>query len=213
MSSIRARLTIAYTGAMVGTMVAFAVALWTARRAGSYEELARHVLSQANLASTIIEQASTSGQAVTVTRDTMVGPTISPALRVLLEGMEGYVLVLDQSGRLLYGSFALRQLSEDDRTTLQRAAITATPGGEGELVDVGGDRLLLVAVNENMDVPNVQRVVAAESVRSTDIAIRELLGTIFAVAPLLLVASVGLAYMIAGRAFRPVGVGRVHTSR
>lgn len=190
---------------MVGTMVAFAVALWTARRAGSYDELMHHVLAQANLASTIIEQASTNGQPVTVMRDTLVGPTISPALRTLLEGMEGYVLVLDQSGRLLYGSFAWQQLSEDDRATLQREAISVKPGGQGELLDVDGDRLLLVAVNENMDVPNVQRVVAAESVRSTDIAIRELLGTILAVAPLLLMASVGLAYVIAGRAFHPVG--------
>ena len=205
MRSIRARLTIGYAGAMIGTVLAFAVALWTARRAGSYEELSRHVLAQANLASTIIEQASTSGQPVTVMRDTLVGPTISPALRTLLEGMEGYVLVLDQSGRLLFGSFAWQQLSEDDRATLQREAISVKPGGQGELLDVGGDRLLLVAVNENMDVPNVQRVVAAESVRSTDIEIRELLGTILAVAPLLLMASVGLAYVIAGRAFQPVG--------
>jgi len=202
--SIRARLTIAYAGAMVGTMIAFTAALWTARRASSYEELSKHVLAQANLASTIISQASKSGP-VTVTRDTLNGPMISPELRTLLEGMEGYVLVLDPSGRLLYGSFALRQLSEDDRATLQREAISVKPGGQGELLDVGGDRLLLVAVNEDMDVPNVQRVVAAESVKSTDIAIRELIGTSFAVAPLLLMASVGLAYMIAGRAFRPVG--------
>ncbi|HKT06375.1 MAG TPA: HAMP domain-containing sensor histidine kinase [Gemmatimonadaceae bacterium] len=204
MRSIRARLTFAYAGAMVGTMIAFTAALWTARRASSYEELSKHVLAQANLASTIISQASKSGP-VTVTRDTLNGPMISPELRTLLEGMEGYVLVLDPSGRLLYGSFALRQLSEDDRTTLQREAIAVKPGGQGELLDVGGDRLLLVAVNEDMDVPNVQRVVAAESVKSTDIAIRELIGTSLAVAPLLLMASVGLAYMIAGRAFRPVG--------
>jgi signal transduction histidine kinase len=190
---------------MIGTVLAFAVALWTARRAGSYDELSHHVLAQANLASTIIEQASTSGQPVTVMRDTLVGPTISPALRTLLEGMEGYVLVLDQSGRLLFGSFAWQQLSEDDRAALQREAISVKPGGQGELLDVAGDRLLLVAVNESMDVPNVQRVVAAESVRSTDIAVRELLGTILAVAPLLLMASVGLAYVIAGRAFQPVG--------
>ncbi|MGH7648678.1 MAG: sensor histidine kinase [Gemmatimonadaceae bacterium] len=162
------------------------------------------MLPQAHRASTIKEQASTAGQQVTVMRDSLA-PTISPALRTLLEGMEGYVLVLDQSGRMLYGSFALLQLSEDDRATLQREAISVKPGGQGELLDVTDDRLLLVAVNENMDVPNVQRIVAAESVRSTDLAIRELLGTILAVAPLLLMASVGLAYMIAGRAFQPVG--------
>ena len=204
MSSIRARLTVAYAGAMVGTMIAFALALWAARRAGSYEELARHVLSQANLASTIIEQTSASGQAVTVTRDSVVGPTISPALRTLFEGMEDYVLVLDQNGRLLYGSFAVRQLSEDDRTNLQREAITVKPGGTGQLFTVGGDPLLLVAVDAHLAGTSQARIVAAASVRSTEVAIRELLGTMLAVAPLLLLASLGLAYVIAGRAFRPV---------
>src|SRR5690348_8723122 len=189
---------------MVGTMIAFTAALWTARRASSYEELSKHVLAQANLASNIIEQASKSGP-VTVTKDTLSGPILSPTLRTLFEGMEGYVLVLDPSGRLLYGSFAYLRLSEDDRATLQREAISVKPGGQGVLLDLDKDRLLLVAVNEDMDVPNVQRVVAAESVTSTDIAIRELIGTSFAVAPLLLMASVGLAYIIAGRAFRPVG--------
>jgi signal transduction histidine kinase len=199
-------LTVAYAGAMVGTMIAFSVALWAARRAGSYDELARHVLAQARLASTIIEQANTNSAAVIVTRDTLVGSTISPALRTLLEGMEDYILVLDQSGRMLYGSFAVRQLNEDDRTNLQREAITVKSGGEGQLFVVGGDPLLLVAVDVQLSGATQLRVVAASSVRSTDIAIRELLGTMLAVAPLLLLASLGLAYVIAGRAFRQVDV-------
>ena len=203
MSSIRTRLTVAYTAAMVGTMTAFAGALWAARRAGSYEELARHVYAQANLAGQLIHQAAQSGQAVTVTKDSLVGPTIAPTLRVLLEGMPDYVLVLDQTGRMLYGSFAVRQLADDDRTTFQQDAIDASTLETGRIYDVGKERLLLVAVNTDSGSP-VSRVVAAASVHSTDVAIRELLGTMLVVAPLLLLASVALAYVIAGRALRPV---------
>jgi signal transduction histidine kinase len=188
---------------MVATMAAFAVALWAARRAGSYDELARHVFAEANLARNIIRQAEESGQPVTVTKDTLFGPTISPAVRGLLEGIPDYMLVLDQSGRMLYGSFAARQLSDDDRYTLQTAAIVAPANGSGQIFDLGGERLLLVAVSSGAPESKISRVVAASSMRSTEVALRELIGTILLVAPLPLIASVGLAYVIAGRALRP----------
>ncbi len=204
MSSIRSRLTVAYAGAMVGTVVAFAIALWAARRASSYEELNRHVYAEANLARNIIRQAEESGQPVTVTHDSVVGPTITGSIRTLLEGIPDYMLVLDQKGRMLYGSFALRQLDEDDRAALQTAAIVAPASGTGQIYDLRHDRLLLVAVSTGASESKVSRVVAASSIRSTEIAIRELLGTMLVVAPLLVIGSVGLAYVIAGHALRPV---------
>jgi signal transduction histidine kinase len=204
MSSIRSRLTVAYAGAMVGTVVAFAFALWAARRASSYEELNRHVYAEANLARNVIRQAEENGQPVTVTYDTLVGPTITRSIRNLLEGIPDYMLVLDQSGRMLYGSFAVRQLDEDDRAALQTAAIVAPASGTGQIYDLPHDRLLLVAVGTGSQESKVSRVVAASSIRSTEVAIRELLGTMLVVAPLLVIASVGLSYMIAGHALRPV---------
>lgn len=204
MSSIRSRLTVAYAGAMVGTVVAFAIALWAARRASSYEELNRHVYAEANLARNIIRQTEEAGLSVTSTRDSIVGPTITRPIRTLLEGIPDYMLVLDQSGAMLYGSFAVRQLDEDDRTSLQQAAMAAPPSGTGQIYDLANDRLLLVAVSSGAPASDVSRVIAASSIRSTEVAIRELLGTMLVVAPLLVIASVGLSYMIAGHALRPV---------
>ncbi|HEU4641748.1 MAG TPA: HAMP domain-containing sensor histidine kinase [Gemmatimonadaceae bacterium] len=204
MSSIRGRLTLAYAGAMIGTMAAFTVALWAARRAGSYEELARHVYFVADLGLNIIHQAEQSGQEVTVTKDTLVGPTITPTLRRLLQGMPDYVLVLDHNGRMLYGSSDVQRLGEDDRAKLQTNAITAPASGIGQIFDLGHDRLLLVAVSSADTSSAISRVVAAASTRSTEVAIKELIGTMLVIAPLLLIASVGLAYAIAGRALRPV---------
>jgi signal transduction histidine kinase len=197
-------LTIAYAAAMVGTVLAFAIALWAARRAGSYQELGRRVYAEANLARNIIRQAEETGQPITVTRDSLVGSTISPGLRALLDGMPDYVVLLDPSGRMLYASFAVRQLDSDDRAALQTAAIAASASGAGQLFDVGRDRLLLVALNPDLPDSQVSRIVTAASVHSTELAMRELLGTILVVAPLLVIGSVGLAYMIAGHAFRPV---------
>jgi signal transduction histidine kinase len=202
MSSIRTRLTIAYAVAIVGTVAAFALALLAARRASSYEELNRHVYAEANLTRNIIRQAEESGKPVTVTHDSSVGPTISPSIKTLLEGIPDYMMVLDQDGRMLYGSFAFRQLDEDDRAALQTAAIVAPAGGTGQIYDIANDRLLLVAVSSGDPASVISRVVAASSIRSTELAVRELLGTMLVVAPLLLIASVGLSYVIAGRAQR-----------
>ena len=63
---------------------------------------------------------------------------------------------------------------------------------------------MLVAVSSGAPESKVSRVVAASSIRSTEVAIRELLGTMLVVAPLLVIASVGLSYVIAGHALRPV---------
>lgn len=209
MSSIRSRLTVAYAGAIVATVVAFAFALLAARRASSYEELNRHVYAEANLARNIIRQAEESGQPVTVARDSVVEPTITRSIRTLLEGIPDYMLVLDQNGRLLYASFAVRQLDEDDRAALQRTAIAAPASGTGQIYDLPHDRLLLVAVSSGAPDSKVSRVVAASSLRSTELAIRELLGAMLVISPLLVIASVGLSYFVAGRAqrtaLRPVG--------
>lgn len=209
MNSIRARLTVAYAAAMMGIMAAFAIALWAARRASSYDELARHVFANADLARKILQQAEENRQPVTVTNDSVVGPTISPAVRSVLEGIPDYVMVLDHNGRMLYGSFALRRLSDDDLFALQKRAIAAPAsasgtGGLAQIFTLGHERLLLVAVTGGTADTTVARIAVAASTRATEVALRELIGTMLVVAPLLLVASVGLAYVIAGRAFRPV---------
>src|SRR5690242_17525691 len=102
MASIRARLTTAYAAALIGTMVAFALALWVARRATVYRELERYVTAQADLALRIVRQAEESGEPVTVLVDPEIGQVVTPRLKTLLEGVPDYLIVLDENGRTLY---------------------------------------------------------------------------------------------------------------
>src|ERR671937_1841391 len=131
MSSIRGRLTTAFAAALIGTMIAFAAALWATRRASSYEELRRHVTTEATVALGIIRQAELSGQPITVVRDSLVGPVVTPTLKMLLERMPDYVLVLDPSGLSLYRSDAVNQLSSETLGVLLASAISAPPTGQG----------------------------------------------------------------------------------
>ena len=204
MSSIRAKLTTAYAGALVGTIALFAVALYTARRASVYRELERHVLAQIEQSRAIIRDTELSGEPLTLARDTLIGPSVSPRLRTLLEGVPDYVLVLDTSGRTLYNSFAVRQLDPDDQVTLSRVALALDATGPAIFVQLRQGRLLLAARGETAPGTAISRVVAGASVRSAEVAPRELVGTILALAPFVLLVSIGGAYFIAGRAFRPV---------
>ena len=203
MSTLRSRLTAIYAIALIATLFVFAIALWGARRAASLQELQRYVFTEANLALGLVRNAELEGQPVTEVRDSIVGPAITPQLRTLLEGIPDYVLVLDSNGRSLYVSFAARQLSPDELASLQQHAINAPTSGLAVIVPFGGERLLMAArapVRESQ----ISRVVVASSTRSAELAVGELVGTMLVIAPLLLLISIGGAYVIAGRALRPI---------
>jgi two-component system OmpR family sensor kinase len=203
MSTLRSRLTAIYAAALVGTLLLFAIALWGARRASSLQELQRYVFTEANLALSLVRNAELAGQPVTEVRDSIVGPAITPQLRTLLEGIPDYVLVLDPNGRSLYVSFAARQLTPDELASLQQYAINAPTSGLAAIVPFGGERLLMAARAPARE-SQISRVVVASSTQSAELAIGELVGTMLVIAPILLLISIGGAYVIAGRALRPI---------
>jgi two-component system OmpR family sensor kinase len=203
MASIRTRLTVAYTGALLGTVAVFATALWVARRGSAYRELDRKVAADANQALGIILLAQESREPLTVVRDTINAPVLAPAVRSRLEGIPDYVLVLDRDGRLLYVSFDVRQLDADARDTLQVAALRVAPG-TSTFLNVGSERVLVTARADPAIAGSIGRVVAAVSTSDAELAPRELIGTMLVVTPFVLLLSIGGGYVIAGRAFRPV---------
>ena len=190
MSTIRAQLTTAYAAALIGTVGVFAAVIWTTRRERAVDDLRRHALTETNLALRLIHQSELSGQPVTANRDSLVGAQLDAPLRTMLEGMPDYLLVLDASGRILYVSAPIRDLNEDpdQLAVLMAAAVSAPTTGVAKTVQLDDRKLLMVA--QAADVP--------------DPAIKDLVETMAAAAPILLLASIALAYAIAGRAFQPV---------
>ena len=203
MASVRARLTTAYAFALFCTIVAFAIVLVIARRASAYRELDEHVNAQAAAVLDVISDAERAGVPLTVRPDTLSGPVVAPLLYKKLEGIGDYVLVLDPNGRALYLSFQAQRLSDDDRVTLQQAVLQAQPNGPATFVSLDSDRVLLVARPDPQGL-KVARVAAAVSARATEAAPGNLAETMLALMPLFLLLSIAGAYLISGRAFRPV---------
>jgi signal transduction histidine kinase len=201
----------AYAAALAGTMLVFSIALWTTHGSGAYDDMERHVSSEADRALNTILQTERTGQSLTEERDTLAGPVdtlgapmMVPSLRTVLDDFPDYVIVLGPGERILYLSLPVQKLSADDRTLLMQVAVTLTAPGPVQ-VGIVGQQLLFFAVRTPQEKGSaVSRVVVASALGSRGPEFGELVTTMLVTAPLLLIASVALAYAIAGRAFRPI---------
>ncbi|HEX5831259.1 MAG TPA: hypothetical protein VFY16_09785, partial [Gemmatimonadaceae bacterium] len=197
MASIRVRLTVAYAAALVATMAAFGGALWLGRRESVLRDQQPFVFAQADLAQRVLRRAATDSQPIALVADPLVGPMLNPELATLLDVFPGYLLVLDSTGRMLYASPAARLLAPDDLDLMVDAARRLEARRLAARVELDSD-VLLVAGRLETDprLAPVERVVAgAGTNRMREQAERELLGSMLVIAPVLVVLSVGGAYV------------------
>jgi two-component system OmpR family sensor kinase len=218
MASIRTRLTVAYAGALVGALAAFATALYVARRAAAYQDLGQQAIIEADrVLEAIRAQDLLDGSAVAVGDTALPGGAaglrqarLSKELSERLERLGGYFIVLDATGRSVFSSFAVRRLHPDDLSRLQEVALRLPARGDAAArVPLVNDtavakRLLIVARSDTSVAPLVSRVVAGLPTDTADLAPRLLVGTMLVVAPFVLLLSLPLAYYVGGRTFRPV---------
>ncbi len=204
MSSIRSRVTAAYALTLFGTMLAFAVALWAARRASMLRDLQARVSTYADIGHLVLTQAGTQNTPVVVdTAGSQRDPELQPLLRVRLDAIPGYLVVAD-SQRPLYTSLAARRLPPEDSAVLLRAVMRLSEERLVATVQLSTDKLLMVARLEHGEAGPVRRVVAASAVESADFIGSEQFGVFVLIAPLVVLLSVVMAYVITGRALQPV---------
>jgi two-component system, OmpR family, sensor kinase len=207
MWSTRARLAAAYAGLLIAALIAFSASVYFARRAAAYQELGQRAI----VAADDILQALRAAQQVqpVVARDSNGNIVPQRALRNQLEPRPGFFLVLDGQSRLLYSSFAIRQLSQADQADLNAIALDLQPDVDAAIVplprdSVLGGRMLLVARSDTALSPDISRVVAGLPTADAEVPPQLLLGTMLLLAPVILLVSTGVAYVLAGRAFTPV---------
>ena len=209
MWSTRARLAVAYAGLLVGTLIVFSTAVYFARRASAYQDLGGRAVALAHEVLQEMGNSERSGKRLSerVVRegDTVVSPL--PALRATLEPHPGYFLVLDEKNRLLFSSFALRQLPQFDQDSLNSTAVNLNLGRSAALVPLPRfGRMLMVAREDSALKPNISRVVAVIPTSDADVPAQLLGGTLLLIAPLVLLVSVAVAYLLAGNTFKPVDI-------
>ncbi|MBX9928293.1 MAG: HAMP domain-containing histidine kinase [Gemmatimonadaceae bacterium] len=218
MPAIRTRVTVAFTVALSVTMAGFAVLVGAARRASAERELQSRVMTIAELGERILRQAG--ARPIVVNSDSLVGPRLDAPLVEVLDGLPGYLLIAD-GARIIYQSPAARALQPNEFDVLMRAALSLTPARSAGYVSLpvpdpltgirapasgpGRNQLLVVGRFEEPteNVP-VRRIVAAETTESLRFVRRELIGTVVAIAPVVLILFGLLAWWMAGQALRPI---------
>lgn len=219
MASIRARLTSAYAGALLASVVVFAAVVYGARSTRAARELEAEAMQRGDLAVLIIRQAL----AAATSRDTaprgvfqLPGSLRLPqAATVTLDAIPGYLTVVDAASSVLYESPAVVSLrtpregidqpqrAEDVRSfnaTVEQLRTDAKPMH----LTLRSDDIVLVSRRDPDPTFRSFYVVAGVSRDEANSAQRELLGTMLIITPFVLALSVFAALMISKRAVAPI---------
>ncbi len=205
MGSIRTRITMAFAGAFIASLVVFALAILVARRQTAMREVVDRAKVEVEQVRRIVERRTSLTEELRIDRDSMIVSGVGNPLKRFLEIFDDYVVLLDPSDVELYASARLASLSVEDRVRLTSAARMMTDTLRTVTVDLRADRVVLAM--RRMDVQGasrIQRVIVAVSAQPASLAPRELVTTMLFFGPMLIALSVAWAHLIAGRAFRPL---------
>jgi signal transduction histidine kinase len=227
MASIRARLTATYAAALAGTMLVFGATLWLGRGAGVQRELERYAGSQADIALRMVRIVAVAQRKerpdqplqLTEIRDTLSGPRVVPDLYELLESLPDFVFVIDDQGRIVYYSPQARLLSSGSFDVV-RGSAPGLNASRGAVVGIDRDTLhreawqgrglpkdddiLIVRRDVDPTLAPIKYIVSGTSVGPRQRAQQELVGSMLAIAPFVLLVSVAVAYYMAGNTLRPL---------
>ncbi|HLV27427.1 MAG TPA: HAMP domain-containing sensor histidine kinase [Gemmatimonadales bacterium] len=233
MASIRVKLTSGYAVALIGSFTLFAAVLWGRAQTSTQQERERiaslrviepYVGSRAEIAAGIIRERATLGSPVV--EDSLGVPSLREDVAALLTSVPEYLMVFDTAQRMIYSSSDVRALNRTlPADSESRLARRDTGGADFERIVSGARRLqpafrlARLRVDED-DVlitarfmygtgGDVERVVAGARVGSflreaETTRERELLVALLATTPVILVASIAWAWILAGRTVRPI---------
>gem|GEM_PF-6218743 len=205
MASIRTRITATYALALVATMVAFSLVLWSERERVTELDLQARATYTADLASRILDQMGAENQTVRIVRgDSVAGLELTPRFKALLDALPDYVIITD-STRTIYASTAVRKLSPADSSLLLQGVRGVTPRQAAKVRLDSADQVLLVSqrVPPRLGV-SVRNVVAGVPTATLDLASQQVFEMLFLFGPIFLIVSVVTAWAIGGRLIVPI---------
>jgi heavy metal sensor kinase len=205
MQTIRGRLTVWYSTALVLTMGAFVVVLYLARRSASYHDLDRRIRSEASLTAGILAE-SFRARGVLVRADTAGRPVLIPDVAALLEAVPDFLIITAQDGSLLFASPDARALTYQQVEELRRIATAPLSGRSAGTLRVtpDGPRIRYVVHYVTGVGPQFGAIFAGANVATAELGPRQLLSTVALILPLGLVVAWLVGSWIARRALEPV---------
>jgi two-component system, OmpR family, sensor kinase len=215
--SIRAQLTLRYTIVLLSSMVVFAAAVYLARQAGVRREAAQLAVDNGDLAVAILRATQRAGSEQIIVSDSLVGSVLNQQVARLLWEVPGYLIVYDdETGRRLFASQAVnelyflpnglpqREMAQRDIEIFENALSSVERTDRALRVPLRTKELILVQRRSSDPVFGRRRVIAGVNLTAFNRSSREVLGSALMILPIVLVLSAGGAWLIAGRAMRPI---------
>jgi hypothetical protein len=199
----RLKLTLVFTVAMIATGAALGVAVSASRTAGAYSAIGREALADADLAMRIIAQSSREHETI-IERDSAGVDVIARRVAERLDVIPGYIVIVDHKAINVYTSVDVADLSDSDRTALQRGIADLPNDGPAGVITVGDERVLFVAHAITDTATQLARVVAGVRVRGAQGLPTELITTLFAVMPIVIALASWGMWLLLGETFRRV---------
>ena len=170
--------------------------------------LQQQVQAEADLAVRAIEVARRTGtEPVVAQLDPLAGPAMGQRMSAFLSLLDGYILVQDSTGYDIYASPSVRVLSASDRDRFSSTARAARPDRRSLRIIMRADEVYLATREVPLSQNARYRVYAAISGRGISLLPPDIVATLLQYLPflpLLVMLAAMFAYIIAGRAFRPI---------
>jgi heavy metal sensor kinase len=212
MHTIRGRLAVSYAVAMVATLGVFAAAIYFVERPTSFRQLDDSMVARADLIAELLTRG------VVVDQDTVGGPNLAPEVKDLLAGVPDYVLVLgeadasplfvsgEERSDLVVTGIAVSSLDTAVVTRFAQAARDLGRDGGVGSVDLGTPIGEVRFKVQPVSVPGGQITAVVSGISTAGLALmpQRLLLVMLLIAPLIVLASTGIAYVLAGRTLQPV---------
>ncbi len=218
MQTIRGRLAVWYAVAMGATLFLFTGAVYLVERSPNDAQLIATVRARADLIAAILGEAFLSRDSVVVQDPATQRTALAADLEVLLEGVPNYILVLGPDGDPLFvsgsvqpgdqavGAIIVRGLgSADVGRFVDAVQAQITVGGSGS-VDLGSPFGTIRYYVRPISTAGQQVTAVVSGISEAGLALRpqRLLVVMSLIAPFFILASMGIAYVLAGRTLQPV---------
>ncbi len=123
MRPIRTRITMAFAGAFIASLLTFALVILIARRNAAMSDVIERAHREADQTLQLIDRTrSLANEPMFVDSDSLIAAGVSPVMRRFLEVVDDYVIVLDPLDYELFSSPRVGQLTFTDRERLVAAA-------------------------------------------------------------------------------------------
>jgi heavy metal sensor kinase len=210
MRTIRARLAVGYAMAMGGTLTAFGLALLLANRAASFEDVDERITAEAELAASLIAETRLGEQVTTVEDPRTKQIRRVASVSTLLDLVPDMLVVVNPAGEVVYASPEAQDLGSNVTNALRNFAL---PEMDQQRLGSASIRALRrdvryvvrpITTDDALGDAALGAVVVAATPNPTFLTTTQLIASMLAIAPLVILASVLLGYWLAGRALKPI---------